>query len=106
MTEMVEYDANNKLSQKETYKYDVKNNKIEQQGYNLNGSLAYTFKYLYNPKGELIETRTFDPTGNLTSKLTQHFKFDAYKNWTERIQYTDGKGSYITERIIEYHKNN
>ena len=106
MTEMVEYDANNKLSQKETYKYDVKNKKIEQQGYNLNGSLAYTFKYLYNPKGELIETRTFDPAGNLTSKLTQHFKFDAYKNWTERIQYTDGKGSYITERIIEYHKSN
>lgn len=49
---------------------------------------------------------TFDPAANLTSKLTQHFKFDAYKNWTERIQYTDGKGSYITERTIEYHKSN
>jgi len=49
---------------------------------------------------------TFDPAGNLTSKLTQHFKFDAYKNRTERIQYTDGKGSYITERTIEYHKSN
>ena len=47
----------------------------------------------------------FDPVGNLTSKLTQHFKFDAYKK-TERIQYTDGKGSYITERTIEYHKSN
>lgn len=49
---------------------------------------------------------TFDPVGNLTSKLTQHFKFDAYKNRTERIQYTDGKGSYITKRTIEYHKSN
>ena len=48
---------------------------------------------------------TFDPVGNLTSKLTQHFKFEAYKK-TERIQYTDGKGSYITERTIEYHKSN
>ncbi|WP_454945462.1 hypothetical protein [Capnocytophaga granulosa] len=48
---------------------------------------------------------TFDSAGNLTSKLTQHFKFDAYKK-TERIQYTDGKGSYITERTIEYHKSN
>ena len=47
----------------------------------------------------------FDPAGNLTSKLTQHFKFEAYKK-TERIQYTDGKGSYITERTIEYHKSN
>ncbi len=104
ITEMIEYDAQGALSQKETYKYDDKGKKVEQQGYNLNGSLAYTFKYFYNPKGELIETRTFNQRGDLTSKLTQHFKVDAYKNWIERIQYTDGKGSYITERIIEYHE--
>lgn len=104
VTEMVEHDAQGALAQKETYKYNEKNQKVEQQGYNFNGSLAYTFKYFYNPKGELIETRTFNPQGDLTSKLTQHFKTDAYKNWIERIQYTDGKGSYITERTIEYHK--
>ena len=104
ITEMIEYDTQGALSQKETYKYDDKGKKVEQQGYNLNGSLAYTFKYFYNPKGELIETRTFNQRGDLTSKLTQHFKVDAYKNWIERIQYTDGKGSYITERIIEYHE--
>lgn len=104
VTEMVEHDAQGALAQKETYKYNEKNQKVEQQGYNFNGSLAYTFKYFYNPKGELIETRTFNPQGDLTSKLTQHFKTDAYKNWVERIQYTDGKGSYITERTIEYHK--
>lgn len=106
VTEMVEHDAQGALAQKETYKYNEKNQKVEQQGYNFNGSLAYTFKYFYNPKGELIETRTFNPRGDLTSKLTQHFKTDAYKNWIERIQYTDGKGSYITERTIEYHKSN
>ena len=98
---MVEHDAQGALAQKETYKYNEKNQKVEQQGYNFNGSLAYTFKYFYNPKGELIETRTFNPQGDLTSKLTQHFKTDAYKNWIERIQYTDGKGSYITET---YHR--
>jgi len=104
LTERSEYDTYGELIQKNIYKYNEKGQKIEQQGLNSNGSLAFLIKFIYNATGELIESLTYNTKGELTSKLIQQYKMDNYNNWTKLTQYTDGKATFITERIIEYYR--
>ena len=104
LIERAEYDSYGELIQKNTYKYDEKGQRIEQQGHNSDGSLAFLTKFVYNSLGECVQSTTFNRKGEETSKLIQQYKVDANKNWTNLTQYSDGKATYITERIIEYYK--
>ena len=104
LIERAEYDSYGELIQKNTYKYDEKGQRIEQQGHNRDGSLAFLTKFVYNSLGECVQSTTFNRKGEETSKLIQQYKVDANKNWTNLTQYSDGKATYITERIIEYYK--
>ena len=104
LIERAEYDSYGELIQKNTYKYDEKGQRTEQQGHNRDGSLAFLTKFVYNSLGECVQSTTFNRKGEETSKLIQQYKVDANKNWTNLTQYSNGKATYITERIIEYHK--
>ena len=104
LIERAEYDSYGELIQKNTYKYNEKGQRIEQKGHNTDNSLAFVIKYVYNNVGECVQTTTFNNKGEETSKLIQQYKVDAHKNWTNRTQYSNGKATYITERVIEYYK--
>ena len=104
LIERAEYDSYGELIQKNTYKYDEKGQRIEQQGHNSDGSLAFLTKFVYNSLGECVQSTTFNRKGEETSKLIQQYKVDTNKNWTNLTQYSNGKATYITERIIEYYQ--
>lgn len=104
LLERAEYDSYGELIQKNTYKYDEKGQRIEQQGHNSDGSLAFLTKFVYNSLGECVQSTTFNRKGEETSKLIQQYKVDTNKNWTNLTQYSNGKATYITERIIEYYQ--
>ena len=64
------------LTEKSTYKYDEKGNKIEQNYYYVEGK---------------------------RSKFTYKYEFDAVGNWIKKTGSGDGEPIYIRERVIEYY---
>ena len=91
------------LSDKTTYKYDVKGNKIESNFYNADGSLDGKVTYKYDEKGNMIEENDYRADGILESKRTYKYEFDTTGNWIKKTFTADGKPKELTERVIEYY---
>lgn len=116
------------LSEKYTYLYDEKGNKIEENIYKDNDILheKYTFKYdnkgneieqqLFSNKKNIRATSEYDSERNIIKKsylnnfgdtllvVTSSYTYDKYKNWTKHIIYKNKKIENIVEREIEYYE--
>jgi hypothetical protein len=91
------------LSPKKTYKYDEKGNKIEENIYNDDGSLAFKKTYKYDEKGNKIESNKYNADGSLSPKYTITYKYDIMGNWIKQTTIKDGKPTQLSERVIEYY---
>lgn len=77
------------------FSYDKNNNLIEKT--TEDGKITYK----YNANNDCIEER-----GNISRKnyrKTFEYTYDQHNNWTQKVEYIDGKPSIITEREIIYY---
>ncbi|NQX78086.1 hypothetical protein [Gilvibacter sp.] len=114
---------------KHEYKYNAKNQKIEQLRYLRDGSLKDRRTYEYNKDGQevaqykfnskddgytkfvstydemgnLIIQNWFDETGKQTHQTTFEYVYDPYGNWISKRRGSDGKLNMVWEREIEYY---
>jgi len=105
--------ADNGLSFKFIYKYDIHGNKLESAYYHGNGRLSWLTKYKYDRYNNLIESRLFK-SNRIAVLSTYKHRFDDKGNWIyrkeNRVVYvnilTEGldRNNMITERIIEYYE--
>ena len=86
------------LSDKSTFKYNVKGNMIEWNQYNANGSLSSKSKY--DEKGNMIESISYNANGSLFSKQT--YKYDEKGNMIEDISYDADDGSLWSKKTYKY----
>ena len=101
------FNPDGSLNSKYTYKYDDKGNKIEQNSFKPNISLSFKLTYKYDDKGNEIEINSFNSDGNLDDKYTYKYTYDQQGNWIQKISYVVENGvekpSQIVERTIEYY---
>ena len=101
------FNLDGSLFSKYTYKYDDKGNKLEENFFNSDGSLSSKYTYKYDDKGNQIEENSFNSDGNLDDKYTYKYTYDQQGNWIQRIAYKVKNGvekpSQIVERTIEYY---
>ncbi len=87
--------------------FNEKGNKLEENSFNLDGSLFSKYTYKYDDKGNQIEENSFNSDGNLDDKYTYKYTYDQQGNWIQRIAYKVKNGvekpSQIVERTIEYY---
>lgn len=113
----------------QTYKYDSKGNKIEENSYTDDNVLDWTTKYEYNFSSKLIKessyqrgvtlnqviSYSYDIKGNITDIIeiftgsSTHSinyiydEFDNLDNWAKRRNYKNNKITGITKREITYY---
>ena len=71
--------------------------------YNSDGSLRSKDTYKYDEKGNKIEENMYNSDGSLRSKYTYKYEFDKQGNWIKKIEFKDGIPEYILERQYEYY---
>ena len=87
-------------SKKNTYKYDDKGRKIEENSFSTNGNIE-TRKFY--DKGNEIESNHYNSDGSLDYKNTYKYDYDATGNWIKIIIFENGIAKIIVEREIEYY---
>lgn len=122
------------LIEKKTYKYDDRNNRIEECCYNSDGSLLLKFTYIYDDKNNRIEECEYNFDGSLKEKTTYkydnmqnlikkdgyitdkdetyivtyeydfEYDYDEKGNWTQKISFYNDVPQVITEREYEYYE--
>ena len=90
---------NGTLWKKYTYKYDEKGNEIEDNHYNGDGSLLSKHTCKYDEKGRMIEENSYNADGSLYSKYTS--KYDEKGNKIEYNEY-NADGSLESKRTYKY----
>ncbi|MES2702640.1 MAG: hypothetical protein V4649_08380 [Bacteroidota bacterium] len=90
-----EYNADNRLAWKETFKYDGKGNKTEVLDFKGNGSFDARYTYKYNDIGKPVEEHEYQTEDeNKYKKILT--KYDNDGNVVEIVQYNEnGKLDYI-----------
>ncbi len=121
-------DSSGNLVGKYTYKYDDKGNKIEECSYESDGSLMEKTIHKYDDRDNVTKISVYDSYGDLDEtitieyndqgyftevivydsdrdfqKKTFRYEYDTYRNWTKRVEYSDGKADSIIEREIVYY---
>jgi hypothetical protein len=102
--EMCSFNSYDSLKFKNTYRYDDKGNKVEENAYNANGSLNYKFTHKYDEKGNEIEECDYKSDGSLDYKFTYKYNYNNTLNWSKETEFINGIPKNITEREIEYYK--
>ena len=83
------FNLDGSLFSKYTYKYDDKGNKLEENFFNSDGSLSSKYTYKYDDKGNQIEGNSFNSDGRLSFKYT--YKYDDKGNQIEENSFnSDG----------------
>ncbi len=84
------YNSDGSLSNRSSFKYDDKGNKIEVNLYNSDKSLNLTSVYKYNVEGDVIEENTYNVDGSINFKYFQKYIYSNNGNWLQVITYKDG----------------
>ncbi len=97
---------------------------VERKSYYADGSFSSHLKTIFDKNGNEIESYYYDESGKIYQKINSKYnsknllieyrerqeyrykytKFDSNKNWTEKIEYENGKPVKIIERKIVYYK--
>lgn len=103
MIESVEYDNLGVVSFKQTFAYDKNNRETESKFYSSAGDVMERVGRTYDNKGNAITYTYFKDNGDQKWSITYTYNYDKRQNWTEKTDITDGKATYITERLITYY---
>lgn len=76
-----------------SYKYDSKGNLIEA----IENGVKHLYKYDAN--GNLIEETGISVKGEVFSKTTYKYEYDAKKNWTKQTKFENGQSSEVVRKI-------
>jgi len=100
------YDSINRLYDKSSYKYNDKGNEVEYNSYAEYGNLTQKHTFTYDQNGFMVEDTQFDLHGILKNK--QFFKYegiDKNGNWIKKSKFSDIKQppSSYDVREIEYY---
>ena len=96
------HESDGRISSKSLYKYDDKNNLIEEEKY-YGDELSFRELYTYNDKGNLIEKTTLDPDGKLT--LRQLYKNNDRGNIIEE-RHHNNEDVFYNKIVFEYDERN
>ncbi|WP_172918670.1 hypothetical protein [Capnocytophaga canis] len=96
------YKDNNILHEKWTFKYDNKGNQIEQQLFSNKDNIKAILEY--DSEGNPIKKSFLDNFGDIFLVVTSSYTYDKYKNWIRHIIYKNKKIERIVEREIEYYE--
>lgn len=94
---------------KDIHQYNEKGQVIKTLAYSADGQFSGKTEYDYDVYGNDLGSRTIDSKGNLTSRTTFTYEYDAKKNWVKRISkwlLKEGKPfdkTTIMERTITYY---
>lgn len=92
-------DLDSKVTEKNIYKYDSKGNQIESVLYYPDGSILFKFVYKYDSKGNQIEETILERDGSINQKYT--FKYDSKGNKLGGFNY-DKDGKLLCEYTYKY----
>lgn len=96
------YNKKGELEQKQINAYNDQDLCIETNIYDAEGQLKYKYSFVYDDKGNMIERKKYDKNGKTIANHTYIYTLDDKNNWTERIEYLNGKAIYLTDREITY----
>ncbi len=124
ITKALFYNKKHQLAYSYACQYNTERRLIEVSGYNAKGEQSYKYKYFYYDNGSKRETHYInknnklkkvwtyacEPTGVLTSKVSQQNickrrTYNADSSYFEIYEGTDNKG-HTTRRVVKYSKNN
>lgn len=92
------------LHGKFAYKYNKKNQRIEEITYSTTDTTDISHKnfYSYDKKGKILKNKQYF-LGKLDCIYTYKYEFDKHKNWIKRSTYKDGKIEKVYKRKITYY---
>ena len=108
ITEADGWNAKDTLSKantlRSTYKYDDKNNMVDEKHYDINGTLSEEIQFTYDSSGNIASQKTEDMTNaayNASFKYT--YDFDKKGNWIKQNVYAKDSLVRVRNRNIEYY---
>lgn len=100
--EEISYNGKGDLEQKQVNIYNNEGLCSESNLYTGTGELKFRYTYLYDNENNMIERKKYDKEGKTIANHTYTYSFDKQNNWIKRIEYINGKATYLTEREIGY----
>lgn len=104
VTECRNYLAPNKLDSTHTYKYNAKNQRIEESVF-IDNKLVKKTQNTYDAHGNITESTEVNALSNETTKFTTNYTYDSKGNWTEKKVLENGESSWDSERTFTYYEN-
>jgi YD repeat-containing protein len=95
-------DYRDKVSNKTTYKYDGRNNKIEEVHYE-NPKLRMVTEIRYDDRGNQIADSNYNNVNNVGWYSRNSYVYDTAGNWIENTYVYLGQRIYIIKRQINYY---
>jgi len=93
----------NVLHDKRVILYNKSNVKVEENGFDKNGTLTYKSIFKYDKSVNLIESEINYTTGNENIKgISQYSKHDKYGNWLSQT-YQNNSDKWLIERVVKYY---
>lgn len=99
-----EYDSNNTLFKKSTFKYFPKKGQVEISHFSPLNELSSKSLAQLDSLGNAIEISYIDASGNVYASDSYLYEFDNQGNWIKRFEFQDTTPKLLTERTIEYYK--
>jgi len=96
------YNKNGSLKRKSLYSTDANGNIIKATDY-INSKVISNLVLQFDSNNNRIELISYDSKGKLSFKSNYNYTYDNYNNWTQRIDYMDGKVTHIVVRKIVYY---
>lgn len=94
------YDLEETLSKTSKFKYDEKGNLTEEDIYLSESSKII---YTYDENRVLVKESWYNSDGGVFEDKIYKYEYDSHGNWIQKIQYSDERPYYLTERKIEYY---
>jgi YD repeat-containing protein len=102
LVERAAYRDNGAFFYKYGFTYDASGNKTEWTRLGPNNSISGKVVYKYNDKNNLIEQNEYEGASTLKSSYTFTYEYDKKGNWIRQNKIADGKVVEIKERQITY----
>ena len=97
------YNGDGSLKTKKKFHYGYMGNIADQENYDNNGKLVEKFAYLYSDEGNETGYTNTDRSGIILYQYTYTYEYDGKKNWTKKMELTNGKAEYMCSRKVEYY---
>lgn len=85
--------------------YNQKNLKTHSETLNAQGEVIVEKDFKYDDKGNEIERNKKDVSSKAEYKMTALYDYDSSGNWTQKIEFVNGKPQFLIERKLEYYND-